>query len=48
MYVIMIVADALVPNRHQGISNHHDDLTVAMVSHDNIHIDLQQLNLLEK
>ena len=23
-YVIMVVADALVPNGHQTISNHHD------------------------
>ena len=32
-YVIMVVADVLVPNRHQAISNHHADSTVTIVSY---------------
>ena len=28
VYVIMIIADALVPNRHQGISNNQVNLTI--------------------
>ena len=27
--IIMVVADVLVPNRHQDISNHHDNSFVA-------------------
>ena len=26
--IILMVADVLVPNRHQAISNHHADLTI--------------------
>ena len=32
--IIMVVADALVPNRHQDISIHHADSTVIMVSYE--------------
>ena len=31
-YIIKMVADDLAPNRHQTISNHHDDLTVKTIS----------------
>ena len=31
-YVIMMVADALLPNRHQVISNHHADSALTMMS----------------
>ena len=31
--VIMMAANVLAPNRHQAIWNHHDDLTVTVVSH---------------
>ena len=35
----MMVADDLVPNRHQVISNHHADLTVTAAEHEhNIYI----------
>ena len=33
-----LVADVLVPNRHQAISNHHDDLTMTLMSHIMRHI----------
>ena len=45
--VIMIVADALAPNRRQGISNHYGDSTVIMVSYELYHmiiITSQQFN----
>ena len=32
--VIMIFVDALMPNRHQGISNNHSDSIEVMVSHE--------------
>ena len=31
--VIMMIADALVPYRHQGICNHHADIIMFMVSY---------------
>ena len=36
VHVIMMAVDVLVPNRHQGICNHHDDST--MTIHRNIYI----------
>ena len=35
-FVIILVVDTLVPNRHQGITNHHADLTVTPVEQDHI------------
>ena len=33
-YAIMVVADVLVPNGHQAISNHHADLTMTPIQNE--------------
>ena len=44
----MMVADALVPYRHQGICNHHADIIMFMVSYKYFYENRNESQLLNK